>query len=77
MNEYWSQLSLSSPICVRVKQMMTKGNRYSKIEYCSFPTRGLMGYRSEFINDTHGGTNGCLRDVTWKGEIPGTLTVLL
>ena len=36
-----------------MKQMMSEGNGYSKIEY-SVPTRGLMGYRSEFINDTHG-----------------------
>ncbi|MBR0374507.1 MAG: translational GTPase TypA [Mogibacterium sp.] len=36
-----------------MRQMMGEGNGYSRIEY-TVPTRGLMGYRSEFINDTHG-----------------------
>lgn len=55
-----------------MKQMMSEGNGYSKIIY-SAPTRGLMGYRTEFINDTHGeGT--MVRRVEgfepWKGDIP-------
>ena len=55
-----------------MKQMMSEGNGYSKIEY-SVPTRGLMGYRSEFINDTHGEGTMVRRFEgfeTWKGEIP-------
>ena len=32
---------------------MFSENGYQKIEY-HVPTRGLLGYRSEFINDTHG-----------------------
>lgn len=55
-----------------MKQMMSEGNGYSRIEY-SVPTRGLMGYRSEFINDTHGeGTMVRRFDgfEPWKGEIP-------
>lgn len=58
------------------KGMMTKmesdGNGYSKIVYMA-PTRGLMGYRTEFINDTHGeGTMVRRFDgfEPWKGEIP-------
>ncbi len=38
------------------KGMMTKMNSengYARMEYM-VPTRGLLGYRSEFINDTHG-----------------------
>lgn len=55
-----------------MKQMMSEGNGYSKIEY-SVPTRGLMGYRSEFINDTHGEGTMVRRFEgfeSWKGEIP-------
>ena len=55
-----------------MKQMMSEGYGYSRIEY-SVPTRGLMGYRSEFINDTHGeGTMVRRFDgfEPWKGEIP-------
>lgn len=55
-----------------MKQMMSEGNGYSKIIYTA-PTRGLMGYRSEFINDTHG--EGTMERSfegfePWKGEIP-------
>ena len=32
---------------------MSGENGYSRIEYL-VPTRGLLGYRSEFINDTRG-----------------------
>ncbi len=45
-----SKLSLRKGI---MKQMDNDGEGYVRIEY-SAPTRGLMGYRSEFINDTHG-----------------------
>jgi len=53
-------------------QMMSEGNGYSKIEYTA-PTRGLMGYRSEFINDTHGEGTMVRRFIgfePYKGEIP-------
>ncbi len=32
---------------------MKSENGYTRLEYL-VPTRGLLGYRSEFINDTHG-----------------------
>ena len=53
-------------------RQMSGENGYSKLEYL-VPTRGLLGYRSEFINDTHGeGTMvrrfECFDD--WKGDIP-------
>jgi GTP-binding protein len=53
-------------------QMMSEGNGYSRIEYLA-PTRGLMGYRSEFINDTHGEGTMVRRFSgfePYKGEIP-------
>ena len=34
-------------------QQMSSENGYTRMEYM-VPTRGLLGYRSEFINDTHG-----------------------
>lgn len=51
---------------------MTGENGYSRIEFL-VPTRGLLGYRSEFINDTRGeGTMvrrfECFDD--YKGDIP-------
>ena len=53
-------------------RQMSGENGYSRLEYL-VPTRGLLGYRSEFINDTHGeGTMvrrfECFDD--WKGDIP-------
>ncbi len=53
-------------------QMMSEGNGYSRIEYLA-PTRGLMGYRSEFINDTHGEGTMVRRFSgfePFKGDIP-------
>ena len=55
-----------------MKQMMSEGNGYSRIIYTA-PTRGLMGYRTEFINDTHGEGTMVRRFEgfePWKGEIP-------
>lgn len=52
---------------------MTGENGYQKLEYHA-PTRGLLGYRSEFINDTHGeGTmeRRFLGFEDYKGDIPG------
>ena len=51
---------------------ITEEGTYSKIEYI-IPTRGLLGYRSEFINDTHG--EGTLVSKLsgyeeYKGDIP-------
>lgn len=58
------------------KGMMTQMNSengYTRLEYL-VPTRGLLGYRSEFINDTHGEGTMVRRfdrfDV-FSGEIPG------
>ena len=54
-----------------MKQMSSDGNGYSKITYTA-PTRGLMGYRSEFINDTHGEGTMVRRFEgfePWKGDI--------
>ena len=53
-------------------KQMSGENGYSKLEYL-VPTRGLLGYRSEFINDTHGeGTMVTRFDSfdDYKGEIP-------
>jgi len=58
-----------------MKQMMSEGNGYSRIIY-SAPTRGLMGYRTEFINDTHGEGTMVRRFEgfePWKGEIQGRI----
>lgn len=47
-------------------------NGYAKLEYL-VPTRGLLGYRSEFINDTHGEGTMVRRFDSFqefKGEIP-------
>lgn len=55
-----------------MRQMMSEGNGYSRIEYTA-PTRGLMGYRTEFINDTHGEGTMVRRFEgfePYKGEIP-------
>ena len=55
-----------------MKQMYSEGNGYSRIVY-SAPTRGLMGYRTEFINDTHGEGTMVRRFEgfePWKGDIP-------
>lgn len=53
-------------------QGMTSENNYVRLEYL-VPTRGLIGYKSEFINDTRG--EGTLvrsfdRYEEYKGEIP-------
>lgn len=51
---------------------MAAENGYTRMEYL-VPTRGLLGYRSEFINDTRGeGTMVCRFDgfEEYKGDIP-------
>ncbi|MGI6211701.1 MAG: translational GTPase TypA [Anaerovoracaceae bacterium] len=51
---------------------MSGENGYSRLEY-HVPTRGLLGYRSEFINDTHGEGHMERRFYDfepYKGEIP-------
>ena len=56
-------------------EMMSEGNGYSKIVYTA-PTRGLMGYRTEFINDTHGEGTMVRRFAgfePWKGDIPSRI----
>ncbi len=64
-----SQLNMRKGIMI---QMESEGNGYSRIQYHA-PTRGLMGYRSEFINSTHGEGSMERRFIgfePWKGEIP-------
>ena len=54
-------------------QMTTGEGGYSRLEY-HVPTRGLLGYRSEFINDTRGEGSMERRFFDFepfKGEIPG------
>ena len=54
-----------------MKQMVVE-NGFQRLEYI-VPTRGLLGYRSEFINDTHGEGTMVRRFDSfdyWKGEIP-------
>ncbi|MBQ1422523.1 MAG: translational GTPase TypA, partial [Firmicutes bacterium] len=51
---------------------MAAENGYQRLEYL-VPTRGLLGYRTEFINDTHGEGTMVRRFHsfdTWKGDIP-------
>ncbi len=60
-------------------QGMTSENDYMRLEYL-VPTRGLIGYNSEFINDTRG--EGTLvrsfeRYEEYKGEIPQRLNGVL
>ena len=55
--------------------MMSEGNGYSRIIFTA-PTRGLMGYRSEFINDTRGEGTMVRRFSgfePWKGDIQGRI----
>ncbi len=55
-----------------IMQAMSSENGYTKLEYL-VPTRGLLGYRSEFINDTRGeGTMVRSFDqyLDYCGEIP-------
>ena len=63
-----SKLNLRKGLMVQ----MTGENGYSKLTY-NVPTRGLLGYRTEFINDTRGeGTmeRRFLEFQEYKGEIP-------
>ena len=64
-----SKLNLRKGVMVQ----MTGETGYSKLEY-HVPTRGLLGYRSEFINDTRGEGNMERRFFDfepYKGEITG------
>ena len=63
-----------SKLNIRKGQMLKMGtlNHYAKLEYL-VPTRGLLGYRSEFINDTRGEGTMVRRFYDFqefKGEIP-------
>lgn len=63
-----SKLNLRKGIMIQ----MTGENGYSHLEY-HVPTRGLLGYRSEFINDTRGEGSMERRFFgfePYKGEIP-------
>ena len=49
-------------------RQMSGENGYSRLEYL-VPTRGLLGYRSEFINDTHGeGTMVRAPEAVWESS---------
>ena len=64
-----SKLSLRKGLMMQ----MTGENGYSRLEY-HVPTRGLLGYRSEFINDTRGEGSMERRFAgfePYKGDIPG------
>lgn len=64
-----SKLNMRKGIMVQ----MSGANGYSRLEY-HVPTRGLLGYRSEFINDTRGEGSMERRFYAFepfKGEIPG------
>ncbi len=64
-----SKLNLRKGLMVQ----MTGENGYSRLEY-HVPTRGLLGYRSEFINDTRGEGSMERRFLAfeeYKGDIPG------
>ena len=64
-----SKLNMRKGIMVQ----MTGENGYSRLEY-HVPTRGLLGYRSEFINDTRGEGSMERRFYAfeeYKGDIPG------
>lgn len=55
-----------------IMTQMVGENGYSRIEYL-VPTRGLLGYRSEFINETRGEGTMVRRFDSfdeWKGDIP-------
>ncbi len=55
-----------------VMMQMSGANGYSRLEYL-VPTRGLLGYRTEFINDTRGEGTMVRRFDSfgeYKGEIP-------
>lgn len=55
-----------------IMRQMAEENGYSRLEYL-VPTRGLLGYRSEFINDTRGEGTMVRRFDSfddYKGEIP-------
>jgi GTP-binding protein len=63
-----------SKLNIRKGQMLKMGtlNSYAKLEYL-VPTRGLLGYRSEFINDTRGEGTMVRRFYAFqefKGDIP-------
>ncbi len=54
-------------------QMAPLGTSRMRVEF-RIPSRGLFGYRSEFLTDTHG--EGILNTIfdgygPWKGELPG------
>ena len=55
-----------------VMKAMSGENGFSRIEYV-VPTRGLLGYRTEFINETHGEGTMVRRFDSfgeWTGDIP-------
>ena len=73
-----SAFVLKTLMITRIKGMMKQmavENGFQRLEYL-VPTRGLLGYRSEFINDTHGEGTMVRRFSgfePWKGEIQGRI----
>lgn len=71
-NEYAGTIINKLNVRKGIMKNMEETGSYTRIEYLC-PTRGLLGYRSEFINDTHGeGT--LIRQFfdyePYKGDIP-------
>lgn len=71
-DEYTGSVISKLNIRKGVMKEMSGDNGYAKLVYI-VPTRGLLGYRSEFINDTHGEGTLVRRFECYeehKGEIP-------
>ena len=71
-NEYSGTVISALNIRKGMLQNMEDEGSYTRITY-TVPTRGLIGYRSDFINTTHGEGTMVQRLAgyePWKGEIP-------
>ena len=71
-NEYSGTVISALNIRKGMLQNMEEEGSYTRITY-TVPTRGLIGYRSDFINTTHGEGTMVQRLVgyePWKGDIP-------
>ncbi|MBR2770263.1 MAG: translational GTPase TypA, partial [Solobacterium sp.] len=71
-NEYSGSVISALNIRKGMLQNMEDSGSYTRITY-TVPTRGLIGYRSDFINTTHGEGTMVQRLFgyePWKGDIP-------
>ena len=71
-NEYSGTVISALNIRKGMLQNLEEEGSYTRITY-TVPTRGLIGYRSDFINTTHGEGTMVQRLVgyePWKGDIP-------